>query len=190
MRKNNRQFLFVVFALVTFVGVSASNAFKPGHGVPFRHLDNREVTAFARKLFDETYRNEIVEVEAWSKDEEQKSRLRWLLHEGFPFGTLYADIDINDDGVPERFIQFSDPYGCGSVGCLTFIYRRIPKGFELICSTYLADVLMKQGQVVEAGKILAATEDGYHLIDSGDGITHWDMKRKAGDQCTTISYRG
>jgi hypothetical protein len=49
---------------------------------------------------------------------------------------------------------------------------------------------MKQVEVIETGEILAATEDGYHLIDTGDGITHWNMKDKPGNQCVTISYKG
>jgi hypothetical protein len=67
--------------------------------------------------------------------------------------------------------------------------NRVPKGFELICTTYLGGDLMKQGEVIETGEILAATEDGYHLIDTGDGITHWNMKDKPGNRCVTISYK-
>jgi hypothetical protein len=169
------------------LSIGTSDAFRPGHGVPLRHLDNREIKAFAKKVFDEFECNEIAEARAWKPSEETTKRLRWLLHEGFPRDVLYGEVDINDDGIPERFIEIQDHYWCGTVGCITFVYRRTPAGFELICETDLGDPLPKTH---DTGTILAATEDGYHLIDTADGIVHWNMKEKPGNQCETISYKG
>jgi hypothetical protein len=70
-KRNKALFVFGLLMAGMLSATCASSAFESGHGIPFRHLDNREVTAFAKKLFDETDRGEIAEVKAWRKGEDR-----------------------------------------------------------------------------------------------------------------------
>jgi hypothetical protein len=134
----------------------------------FRHMDNPDILDFA--------------VSEMRGERGTRSEAEWvkLVKER----ALYAEMDIDDDGVPELFLQLGA--FCGTVGCDTSIYKRTDKAgkgsvllgrskrFNDIC---LISITGNDPQTY----LLERKENGYHLIDTENGaIIHWNIKDKNG----------
>jgi hypothetical protein len=145
--------------------------------IEFRHVDNPEIIAFAV----DHLRGEI----KTSSEEEWVAAVKEH--------ALYAEADLNDDGVPERFLQYGSD--CGTIGCFTKIYRRIgklkknsvsqrpPERFEVICEAMIPGF-------DPTSWILDQKEHGYHLIDTENGaIIHWKAKKDSAEKLCRSDFK-
>jgi hypothetical protein len=157
---------FLVMAVMFFMG-SLTQALAENNvlfSIEFKHVDNPEIVAFA--------------VDKLRGEEIKLSEEEWVA--AVKEHALYAEIDIDDDGVPERFLQYS--YFCPKDGCSTWIYKRIGRlrntsaskraavGFMSIC---YVDITGNDPQTY----LLKKKENGFHQIDTKNGETiHWLAK--------------
>ena len=158
-------------------------------GIPIviRHLDNPEITAFAKTQFERWYKSDLKRLKDMQRNQFDPGRQQMIDRTIalFPKDVVYGEADLNDDSVPELFIQFGDSGYCGSAGCMTFIYRHTASGFEYICQAYLDDPI-PVGDPHGIGIVLAAKNYGFHQIESDAGVIRWHRHQKydSGELCS------
>jgi hypothetical protein len=156
--------LVILVILIFFGSASQSYAAKEKE-IIFLHVDNPEIIAFA-----------VAELRGKIKTSTEEEWVKAVKEHA-----LYAEVDINDDGFPERFLQYSSD--CGTIGCDTVIYKRMGslkkkhtlqgsvESFEDICKASISGYDPNPW-------VLDRKENGYHLIDTGGGeIIHWVKHR-------------
>ena|SRR5580693_630197 len=181
MRAGNRVWrsvcLLSVASLIFFTSATSIPANEETR-VVFRKLDNREMTEFANRALRQWY-------EDMNSGMGGTPSFRVILRTK----VAYAEVDLNDDGTPERFLQIDDALWCGTAGCQSFIFRKTTTGFEKICEADLGD----SGTPPRFGAlVLPEKENGYHLIDTGSAIIHWHAEQAydSGRLCWEDEYKG
>ena len=136
----------------------------------FHHIDahtDPAILRFADSVAREMQRDKEIILPNWW--DEGKDRLI--------DSVKYLEVDLNDNQVPALFLQIGIGGGCGSDdGCETKVYRRTSAGFDMICSDHMWNRIL----------VLPKKENGYHLVDDGASIIHWDMRHHYWGICNPV----
>jgi hypothetical protein len=138
----------------------------PQSRVELSRLEDEARIAFAIKFFYKHYPHQV----NWSFATRRAAGENWnkiVRDDGY-----FAEIDLNDDGVPELILVIDNPDWCGSSGCLTAIFRTTPKGYEYICAASMPAADQP------GAEILAERENGYHRIATPTRVIEWNAKQE------------
>jgi hypothetical protein len=136
-----------------------------------------EVTAFATGFFYKRHPHPV----NWSFATRYRSTVNWSAVVGQHAYMARADLD--GDGTPELILVVDDPDWCEADGCLGDIFRKVPRGYELICETALPQ------PAAPAATILPEIENGYHQLATPNHIVVWNRRQDydSGALCATES---
>lgn len=173
MRKKNdlhRPIQWGLVACVLACVLATQTRADEGIRVQLHRFESPEIRALATAV-----------VRKWIHENHSLMPVKW---HGGPLSDFadIAEVDLDDDGFPELFLQIGLGDACGIVGCDTFIYRKTANRYVRICEEMMYDTATSGG----GGPIvLEAKENGYHLIDAGEAIIHWSKQKnkRTGDLC-------
>lgn len=129
-----------------------------GFNVKYRQIDDRTDPEIVR-LAEEVLKRDEVLILPWAKK---------------PTDVIsYLEVDLSGKAGRELFLRINT--GCGTVGCVTYIYRRTPTEYEKICEEDSDD---------DTIRILPKKDNGFYLVDTGKRFIHWmRTPDSAGDLC-------
>jgi hypothetical protein len=146
--------------------------------IGFRRIDNEPLIAFATRFFYKRHPHAV----NWSFARRYRTDENWsaIVH-----GEVYSsEVDLDDDGTPELVLLVDNTNWCDAGGCLSAIFRHVPKGYELICETALPPP-----ESAAPVTVLAMVEHGYHRLATKDLTVVWNARQDydSGLLCATES---
>ena len=75
-----------------------------------------------------------------------------------------GEADLDDDGVPERFLTIDNPLFCGATGCTTYVLKKDGTRWHILL----------QNNVRAEIRVLATTDGGYHRLCMARLVEAWD----------------
>lgn len=161
-----------MIALPMAPATNAADAPRPH--IELNRLADPERIAFLTKFFYRHYPEEV----NWSLGSRRRDVENWtkvVRDEAY-----VAEIDLNDDGVPELIVVIDDPNWCDSAGCLSAIFRKDGSRYDYICQASLP------GPGEPGADILANIENGYHRIATPERLVEWNAAQEfdSGTLCT------
>ena len=147
----------------------------PRPHIELARIAGPERVAFLTKFFYKHYPEQV----NWSLDSRRRGEENWtrvVRDEAY-----VAEVDLNDDGVPELIVVIDDPNWCDSAGCLSAIFRKNGNRYDDICQTSLP------GPGQPGAEILAEIENGYHRIATPARLIEWNATQEndSGTLCST-----
>jgi hypothetical protein len=75
-----------------------------------------------------------------------------------------GEADLDDDGMPERFLTIDNPLFCGATGCTTYVLQKSGRNWRVLL----------QNNVRAEIRVLGETDGGYHRLCMARLVEAWD----------------
>jgi hypothetical protein len=75
-----------------------------------------------------------------------------------------GEADLNDDGLPERFLIIDNPLFCSASGCTTYVLQKYGRNWRILL----------QNNVRAEIRVLDETDSGYHRLCMARRVESWD----------------
>ncbi|HEY1723473.1 MAG TPA: hypothetical protein VGG27_19675 [Magnetospirillaceae bacterium] len=166
--------LTLVFVIAS---VGLSRADDVAGTIALHRIDDEGIASFAARFFYKRHPHPV----NWSFAKRLRSEINWaeIVHDH----AYAADAPIGDADRSVLIVVVDNPDWCEANGCLGDIFRKTPKGYELICETALPT------PDVAPLSILPTIENGYHDLATADHAILWNERQDfdSGQLCSIES---
>lgn len=161
-----RRAAILAIALVGLVaGMTAGAGLATETRIQLHRIDDPVVQAFATLFFYKRHPHMV----NWSFAQRYRSDENWT--DVVRRQVYAAEIELSGDGVPQLLLTVDNPNWCQANGCLSAIFRKAKRGYELICEAALPPP-EEPGAV-----ILGEIENGYHRLATRSDLIVWNAKQ-------------